>query len=155
MKQTDYKGKYLGSLNTIRAQWLVLFMGILMVGVCTLVYLVSGDINYLTMAFLIIVMWGGIIWSYSRLREVKMYKDTFIIRNLFGSIEMNFQDFEGLQDGLLPMIFEIKFKGNRTYPFLLSHSMLIKGIFSLNSNEMIEHLRKEVDIHFEPGIENE
>jgi predicted metalloprotease len=68
---------------------------------------------------------------------------------------MNFQDFEGLQDGLLPMIFEIKFKGNRTYPFLLSHSMLIKGIFSLNSNEMIEHLRKEVDIHFEPGIENE
>ena len=155
MKQDDQKGEFLGSLNTLWAQWLVLSMGILIVAVCILFYLVSGDINYLTITFLIIVMWGGIIWLYSRLREVKMYEDKFIIRNLFGSTEVNFQDFEGLQKGLLPMILEIKFKGNRTYPFLLSHSTLIKGILSFNSNEMMERLSQEVNDHFGPGSRND
>ncbi len=148
MKQDDQTGEFLGSPNIYWAQWLVLSTGILFAVACTLFYLVSDNVNYLNVALLTVIIWTGLIWWYSRLREVRMYEDKFIIRNLFGSMEIDRQDYEELQEGILPVIFELKFKGNRTYPFLLSHSTLIRGFLSFNSKEIVERLSQAVDDHF-------
>ena len=90
----------------------------------------------------------------SRLREITMTKDKFIIRNMFGAKEIDHQAYKGLQEGIWPGILEIKFE-ERTYPFSVSQRTLLRGIFSLRSTEMLDQLTKEVQDHFQPESDRE
>ena len=99
------------------------------------------------MALFTVVVWGGFLWLSTRLREIRMTKDKFIIRNMFGSTEIYYGAYKGLQKGIWPSIFEIKFS-DRTYPFSIRHHTFIWGFF--RSNEVLDLLTKEVEDHFNP-----
>ncbi len=156
MKQVDQSVKYLGHSDMYWAQWLVLSIWLLFAAGCVLIYFVYGNINNLYVALMAVIMCGGFSWLHTRLREVRMDEDKFVIRNIFGRDEIDYQDFEGMQEGVLPWIYEIKFKGERTYPFMLklSYHGFDKRFFSLYPKDLSDDLTKQANDHFGLGSEN-
>ena len=109
-------------------------------------WLVSGNNNYLYILLFGVLGWGGIFLLYSKLNDISLIKEKFLIKNLFHKLEIEKSEFVAIQKTFLsPWVFKLIFKKAGSFYFMTDYKMLVKGLSSFDLDFITNKLRNEID----------
>ena len=109
-------------------------------------WLISGNNMYLYILLFGVLGWGSIFLLYSKLNDISLINEKFLIKNLFYQLEIDKSDFVEIQKTFLsPWVFKLVFQKSRRFYFMTHYKTLPKGLSSFDLDFLTKKLSNEID----------